>query len=175
MKTPLIFAVIALTISISMLRAQDAPKPTPLETKVPIKKESTTIQWETNLSDALKTSYETGKPLMLFFTGSDWCGWCKRLKAEVFNLPDFGKWAAENVVLVELDFPKRTALPEDIQAQNNQLQQMFQIGGFPTIVFVRADEPGENGSVNLNEIGRTGYLQGGVPAWTGEASRILAQ
>ena len=42
-----------------------------------------------------------------FFTGSDWCGWCMRLKREVFNLPDFKIWSDENVVLVELDFEKK--------------------------------------------------------------------
>ncbi len=176
MKTIILVGTLLFAGSTSTFFAQENSKPVAiLETKVPIKKEVQTLVWETNMADAIKKSNETGKPLMLFFTGSDWCGWCKRLKAEVFNLPDFEKWANDNVVLVELDFPRRTALPEDTQAQNNQLQQMFQISGFPTIVFVKADAPNESGQVNLNELGRTGYLQGGVPAWTGEASKIIAK
>ena len=47
---------------------------------------------------------------MLFFTGSDWCGWCIRLQKEVFFKPEFTKWAAENVVLVELDFPRKSTI-----------------------------------------------------------------
>ena len=58
---------------------------------------------------------------MLFFTGSDWCGWCIRLQKEVFFKPEFKKWANKNVVLVELDFPKRTKLDEKTLRQNRKL------------------------------------------------------
>ena len=51
------------------------------------------LKWHTDISDAAKESLETKKPLMLFFTGSDWCGWCKRLQKEVFQTPEFEKWS----------------------------------------------------------------------------------
>jgi protein disulfide-isomerase len=41
-----------------------------------------------------------------YFTGSDWCGWCIRCKKS-FKTPEFATWAKENVVLVELDYPRR--------------------------------------------------------------------
>ena len=75
---------------------------------------------------------------MLFFTGSDWCGWCIRLQKEVLKTPEFNKWANENVILVELDFPRRTAQPDMIKTQNNELQQVFGIQGFPTVYFANA-------------------------------------
>ena len=64
--------------------------------------------WNTDMNKAIQISQTTGKPLMLFFTGSDWCGWCKKLVREVYKTSEFNKWAKKNVVLVEIDFPKKT-------------------------------------------------------------------
>ena len=41
------------------------------------------IEWHTDVNKAVNISVETGKPLFFFFTGSDWCGWCKKLVKEV--------------------------------------------------------------------------------------------
>ena len=45
------------------------------------------------------------KKILLDFTGSDWCGWCKKLEAEVFSQQAWKDYAAKHLVLVELDFP----------------------------------------------------------------------
>ena len=79
--------------------------------------------WLVNLDEAYSISKKTGKPIMANFTGSDWCGWCKRLDAAVFSKDEFKKWAKDNVVLLELDFPRRTQLPTEIQQQNAGLQR----------------------------------------------------
>jgi protein disulfide-isomerase len=76
------------------------------------------LEWHTDVNKAIKISVETEKPLFFFFTGSDWCGWCKRLQKEVFFKPEFAIWANKNVVLVELDFPRRTKLSAELQKQN---------------------------------------------------------
>ena len=45
--------------------------------------------WLTSVPDA-KTKAEKEKKLVLLdFTGLDWCGWCKKLDAEVFSKPEF--------------------------------------------------------------------------------------
>ena len=84
-------------------------------------------EWETDLNKAIAQSYETKKPIMLFFTGSDWCGWCIRLQNEVFRTETFTQWAKENVILVELDFPRKKEQPQTIKDQNRQLQQMLSL------------------------------------------------
>ena len=71
--------------------------------------------WLVNLDEAYNLSKKTGKPIMANFTGSDWCGWCKRLSAAVFQKPEFKQWADENVVLLELDFPRRKKIPDAIR------------------------------------------------------------
>ena len=67
--------------------------------------------------------------------------WCIRLQKEVLKTPEFAKWALENVVLVELDFPRSTPQDPNLKAQNQQLMQMFQVQGFPTLYFVSPTKP----------------------------------
>lgn len=131
------------------------------------------LVWSNDVMTSVDVSIKDNKPLLLFFTGSDWCGWCKRLQAEVFEQPEFQKWAKANVVLVELDFPRRTALAPEIQQQNSELQQMFQVRGYPTIWFVNATKDGTN--VNFGKLGSTGYVAGGPNAWIASADQILRQ
>ena len=85
------------------------------------------------MDEAYELSQKTGKPIMANFTGSDWCGWCKRLTKSVFVKKEFKKWAEENVILLEVDFPRRKKLPPAIQAQNRNIQQALRVSGYPTI------------------------------------------
>ena len=128
--------------------------------------------WNTDMNKAIQISQQTGKPLMLFFTGSDWCGWCKRLVKEVYKTPEFNKWAKKNVVLVEIDFPRRTKLSEELTKQNRELQQMFGVRGYPTIWFI-SPKKGSDGKVNLNKLGNTGYVAGGPTKWIESANQFL--
>ncbi len=109
--------------------------------------------------------------MLLFFTGSDWCGWCIRLQKEVFATPEFVKWANDNVILVELDFPKQKMLSPDLQNQNAQLQQVFQVQGYPTVFIANAVING--GKVSFQSLGKTGYLAGGPIPWLESANTIL--
>jgi len=130
------------------------------------------LTWETNLEAATKVSLKTKKPLLLFFTGSDWCGWCIRLQKEVLKTPEFAAWAKDNVVLVELDFPRRTPQQPEIQQQNAQLQQDFQVRGYPTVWFAKPTK--KDGKVNMEKLGSTGYVAGGPAKWLEGANQILA-
>jgi thioredoxin-related protein len=131
------------------------------------------LTWETNLEKASQVSMKTKKPLLLFFTGSDWCGWCIRLQNEVLKTPDFAAWAKENVVLVELDFPRRSPQLPETQKQNMELQQIFEVRGYPTVWF--ANPTKKDGKINLDKLGSTGYVAGGPSKWLEGANQILAQ
>ena len=130
------------------------------------------LKWETKLDQAINKAVSENKTLMLFFTGSDWCGWCMRLQKEVFVKPEFKNWADKNVVLVELDFPRRTAQDPKISQQNRELAQMFQVRGYPTVWFVEP-EISDSNQINLKKIGYQGYLAGGPVAWTTSANKFL--
>ena len=133
--------------------------------------QSQELAWESNITKAMAVSKKTHKPMLLFFTGSDWCGWCVRLQKEVLKTPEFAKWAKENVVLVELDYPRRTPQTEEIKKQNYELQQAFGIQGYPTIYFVSSTT--KDGKVNFEGLGNTGYVAGGPSAWLAVANGIL--
>ena len=130
------------------------------------------LTWYTDVGKASEFAMKEKKPLLMFFTGSDWCGWCIRLQKEVFQTSEFKKWALENVVLVELDFPKRTPQSDNIRAQNQQLQRMFKVRGYPTIWFVNPEINSEK-QINLRSLGSTGYVAGGPTKWIGKAASML--
>ena len=131
------------------------------------------LEWHTDLNKAIEISIESEKPLFMFFTGSDWCGWCIRLQKEVFFKPDFVKWAKENLVLVELDFPRRKKLEESLKQQNENVRQMFAVRGYPTGWFVVPEI--EENKVNFKRLGSQGYVAGGPKNWIDGANKILSK
>ncbi|TRX37088.1 thioredoxin family protein [Flavobacterium restrictum] len=129
------------------------------------------LKWYTNVNEAIAVGNKEKKPLLLFFTGSDWCGWCIRLQKEVLTTPEFATWAKANVILVELDFPRRAPQTDEIKKQNNDLQQAFNIQGFPTICI--ANGITKDGKTNFQGLGTTGYVAGGPKAWLAVADGFL--
>ena len=98
--------------------------------------ESHQAQWLNSYDEAVKLSAQTGRPILADFTGSNWCGYCVKLKKEVFDTPEFSAWAAENVVLLELDFPRPNKQPDWIKKQNNQLRNRYEIESYPTVLIL---------------------------------------
>ena len=69
--------------------------------------------WTMDFDAAKKMAAEKNLPLMLNFTGSDWCGWCKLMDKNVFAEKEWQDYAGENALLVTLDFPKdKSIVPE---------------------------------------------------------------
>lgn len=113
--------------------------------------------WTEDYESAKSQAAGEGKDLLLDFTGSDWCGWCIKLVDEVFSKDEFKAYAKENLILVELDFPRdKSKLSEETIAQNNKLKDEFGIRGYPTIYLT--DSQGL-------PYARTGYKRGGPEAY----------
>jgi len=130
------------------------------------------LTWYTDLNEASKISVKTKKPLMLFFTGSDWCGWCVKLQKEVFLTADFKQWAVNNVVLVDIDFPKdKSKQSSALQSQNNLLARQYDVKGYPTVWFVTVS--GSAGNYQYSKLGQSGYMAGGPSVWTSNANTFL--
>jgi protein disulfide-isomerase len=110
------------------------------------------LNWENNLETAIQQAKKENKAVLVNFTGSDWCIWCKRLSSEVFQQKAFKDYANESLVLVMLDFPRNIEQSAETQAYNNNLAQKYGIQGFPTILII-------DGEGKL--VGQTGYLPGG--------------
>ena len=108
------------------------------------------INWLTDIKTAQATAASEGKPIFTYFTGSDWCGWCKRLDANVLSHKEFQDYARENLVMLMLDFPRRTAQAPEIKRANESMAKQYGVRGFPTIVLTAKDG---------REIARTGFQQ----------------
>ena len=93
----------------------------------------------TDYKQAQQEAKAGNKFLLLNFTGSDWCGWCKKFDKEVLLQPEFKDYARDNLVVVELDFPRGKPQTPELRKQNQELAQQYEIVGFPTIVVLSAD------------------------------------
>ncbi len=120
--------------------------------------------WLTDYDQALKVAAEKQRPVLVDFTGSDWCGWCIRLDKEVFSQEGFKSYARENLVLLKLDFPRRIKLPKEEADRNQALAGKFGVQGFPTIVLLGPDG---------QEKARTGYRAGGAEAYVEHLKGLL--
>jgi thioredoxin-related protein len=116
--------------------------------------------WTDNYAAAVAQAKKEHKMVLLDFTGSDWCIWCKRTDKEVFDTQKFKDFADRKLVLVTVDFPESKALPDAVKAQNNALKDKFSIEGFPTLIALSEDE-----KVLFTQVG---YKDGGPDAFIGQ-------
>ena len=113
--------------------------------------------WGDNYEKGLAQAKAEKKLLVLDFTGSDWCGWCIKLDKEVFSKPEFKSYAKDNLVLVEVDFPKLKELPADVAKQIDKLQKQYKIEGYPTVIVLNSAG---------KKVGELGYQEGGPKPFT---------
>lgn len=92
--------------------------------------------WDDDYAKSLVKAKAEGKPVLLDFTGSDWCGWCIKLDDEVFSKSEFKSFAKKSLILVELDYPHGKRLQKKVQEQNAALKDKFSVSGFPTLILV---------------------------------------
>ena len=122
-------------------------------------------EWTESLKEAQAAAKSSGKPILVNFTGSDWCPWCIKLEKEIFASDEFKKWASANVVLMTADFPRSKQQAADLKQQNKALAAQFKVTGYPTVVFMDADG---------TELGRSGYIEGGAEHWVQSAGKKLS-
>ncbi len=152
----IVLMIIALIVLFSIACAQ---------TKNKESENKSELNWLTNLEEAQKISQEKRIPIFVDFTGSDWCGWCFKLRDEVFSKEEFIQYAKENLVLLELDFPRKTKQSNETKAYNNNLAQKYGIRGFPTILLLNSD-----GEV----IAKTGFQHGGAENYVSHLKELLS-
>jgi protein disulfide-isomerase len=97
-------------------------------------------EWTEDYASALAKAKKEHKLLLLNFTGSDWCPWCKRIDKDVFDTKKFEDFAREKLVLVTLDYPRQRELSKEIVDQNAALQKKYGVEGFPTIIVLNSNE-----------------------------------
>jgi thioredoxin-related protein len=120
--------------------------------------------WTTDYKKAQEEAKANQKLVLLDFTGSDWCGFCFQLDKAILSQPQFKDYASKNLVLVEVDFPRRKSQSLETKKQNQELAERYQIEGFPTLVV-------------LNGEGKTiwrydGLYPGGIAAFLAELDKV---
>ena len=120
--------------------------------------------WMTDFAKAKEIASKNGRPILVDFSGSDWCGWCIKLEREVFSKKEFKAYAKDNLVLFLADFPRRKQLPAALKKQNEALAQKYRVKGFPTVLLLDA-----KGKV----LATTGYKAGGADAYVRHLKQLL--
>jgi len=90
--------------------------------------------------DAFAKSKAQQLPVLLVFSGSDWCNPCIRFQNTILNDHAFIDFAEKSLVVLKADFPQRKKLSKELVKQNEELAEQYNAGGiFPRLVLLRPD------------------------------------
>ena len=93
-------------------------------------------EWQYDFDKAKKTATAEDKPIIVVFSGSDWCAPCIKLDRNVWQSEAFKK-EASNWILVRADFPRKKAneLSKEQTEHNQKLAEKYNLeGSFPLVV-----------------------------------------
>lgn len=122
------------------------------------------INWITSYEDAVNQSKATSKPILLLFT-TNYCPWCDKLDAEVFNTNEFAQAAEGKFIFVMIDNSGATGkVSPNLIAQNSELKKKYSIRGFPTVILINSKG---------QKIGETGYKPGGGKQYAEHLFKML--
>jgi len=160
-----VLSALGLGLTFSACR-EDSAKAVPAAQAIPAAAVAADLpapRWLTDLDEGIKVATAEKKAILVDFTGSDWCGWCIRLKKEVFDQKEFAA-VSRDFVLVELDFPQKRKLAPEQEAKNKAAAEKFAIEGFPTILLLSSEgEP----------FAQTGYEEGGPVKYLAHLAELL--
>lgn len=99
------------------------------------------VKWLDDYQSAKIEAADTHKSILIYFSGSDWCGPCIRERKEILESAVFKDFAIKNLVLVKADFPrdKKNQLSKDQVKRNEALADVFNRDGkFPLTLLLDA-------------------------------------
>lgn len=92
-----------------------------------------------NFSKATQLAQLYNRPMILVFTGSDWCDWSQKVSKELFETEEFSEAIGNSFIFVQLDFPKTTDKAVIISEQNLRLKEQYHVDQFPSLVMIEPD------------------------------------
>ncbi|MGN0821851.1 MAG: thioredoxin family protein [Akkermansia sp.] len=113
-------------------------------------------EWLTDFDAAKARAAQEGKAVLIDFTGSDWCGYCIKLRRNVFDKDDFTVYAKDKFVLLEIDQPRKIKMDPEKLAANRKLAESYGVDGYPTVLVVDSE----------------GTLMGGFCGYPGSADEV---
>ena len=137
-----------------------------LATGACVGEQAKTTTWFDNYPAAQAMAKKTNRPILVCFTGSDWCPWCVKMEQEIFSQPAFLDYARTNLILFVADFPEQKKLPDKIAKQNEDLLAKYNKEGyFPVVLLLDADG---------KALAQTGYQPGGADPFVTALKGALA-
>jgi protein disulfide-isomerase len=94
--------------------------------------------WIESFPTALTQAKAETKLVLADFNGSDWCPPCKLLKKNVLSTPAFEAYAKTNLVLLDVDFPRKKAQSDELKKANAELRNQNKVTGYPTLIIFDA-------------------------------------
>jgi protein disulfide-isomerase len=98
------------------------------------------VKWHTDYEQAKALAKEKNLPILLYFSGSDWCSFCIRLDKKILTKKTFQQYAEKHMILVNVDFPSNKELPSDLVKQNKTLKKQFGANVVPYFVMVNSKD-----------------------------------
>src|SRR5438477_9802220 len=119
---------------------------------------------DTDYPRSVAIARKTNRPLLLAFLGTDWSLRSLKLDREVFDQAAFADDSKYNFLLCKIHFYQTQERAPDVLVQNQQLADKYHVQEFPTIVVL---------SPEGMELGRVGYIAGGVEKFAGAVNDII--
>lgn len=127
------FLAVTFLLSVSYLHSQETVNNNAVENHM----EDVKLDWVSSFKKAKKKAKKQNKPILIYFTGSDWCGPCIKLDKKLFHTEKFASYAKENMILYMADFPRNKDLVKDkVRKVNKALSQKYSQREFPTLIMV---------------------------------------
>lgn len=117
-------------------------------------------KWQTDFKRATEMAAQQSKPIVLVFSGSDWCAPCMKLEKEIWSTPDFINYSNEHYILLKADFPRKSKNTVDAQQKeaNKQLAEKYNKNGFFPLVVVLDKQGKVYGSLGYKKVSPKEYI-----------------
>jgi len=96
------------------------------------------VKWHDEFDDATEEAGKLGLPILMLFTGSDWCYYCKELEKNVFSKNEFDQYVKQNLVLLKLDFPSAGVKPR-LEDHYRAMRAKYEVTGYPTVFLLTSE------------------------------------
>ncbi len=98
----------------------------------------TAIQWLQNYNDAVSQSQATGKPILILFTGTQWCPACMKLEHEVLRRPEFIQALGSRFIFLKAEFPDYGEEAVRTSPYKSLLEK-YGVNAFPSMIIIQPD------------------------------------
>ncbi|HSZ85112.1 MAG TPA: thioredoxin family protein [Puia sp.] len=98
-------------------------------------------QYSENADEVFSHAKQLNKPVLLIFSGSDWCQPCIRFEKKILTDTAFITFSNKSIFVLTADFPQRKKQSSSLIGQNEQLAKLYNPHGlFPFMVLLNPEK-----------------------------------